>query len=530
MWFNFWSRVDAIEWGARSWGRPSPSVAIYYGFLATPRQETGQATSGHDRSFPFMAASRDPFAAKRLDSWKEIAAFFGRAERTVKRWETERGLPIHRLPGGGRSAVFAYADELSDWLKSRKQELETEPAAAVEIEESERTAPADLPVVSQALPPTDFVPAPSAPSSGGGSHRSARLAAWLVPLFLAGSLIVLFSASHGGSRFKALAGRHSSNAEAQDLYLKGRYYWNRRNPEDITRAIDYFTQAIVKDPGDAQAYVGLADCYNLLREFGAMPFAEAYPRALAAAQRAVELDDTSAEAHNSLAFVTFWWTWHGATAEKEFKRALELDPKLTQAHHWYGTYLMAVHRNAEALQQLEEAQHLEPSSTAILADKGVLLWYMGRRKEGLALLKQLETSEPAFSSTHIYLGAIYSDQGAYPNAFAEWKQAAELRHDDAGLAVVEARMQGFASGGLKGSFENELPLQKDAVDQGGGSAYDLARTYAALGNKQDALAYLQIAFQRRDGAFISDGNPIPLLQDEPEYRDVRAQMAQLLSQ
>ena len=109
------------------------------------------------------------------------------------------------------------------------------------------------------------------------NFTAARIAAWLVPLLLVGALTVAFSAGHRVARFKALASGHTPNAAAQDLYLKGRYYWDRRTPEDLNKAIDYFTQAIVKDPSDAQAYVGLADCYNLLREFGAMSPVEAYP-------------------------------------------------------------------------------------------------------------------------------------------------------------------------------------------------------------------------------------------------------------
>ena len=236
-----------------------------------------------------MAADPKPFSGKRLDSWKEIAAFFGRAERTVKRWETERGLPVHRFPGGGRSAVFAYSEELRAWLEGRRDELgpEDPPSNPGELE-------AAMPVAEtvQELPGTrEPVSSPTI-----SSPTILRLAAWLVPLALVGILVLLFSAKNPGLRFKALAGRHSANPEAQDLYLKGRYFWERRTPEDLTKAVDYFTQAIVKDPSDAHAYVGLADSYNLLREFGAMAPAEAYPRALSAAQRAVELDSTSAEA------------------------------------------------------------------------------------------------------------------------------------------------------------------------------------------------------------------------------------------
>src|SRR5579871_906691 len=343
-----------------------------------------------------MASNRDPLAAERLDSWKEIAVFFGRAERTVKRWETERGLPVHRVPGSGRAAVFAYSHELSEWLKGRSAELDSSDLPSTGQQESERSpaGPTETPVQKRA----DF----------------RAVASWLVPFGLVVVLTFLFSFGHRGLTFKAVAARHIPNPEAQELYLKGRYYWDRRTPDDLNKAVDYFTQAIVKDPSDAQAYVGLADCYNLLREFGTMASTEAYPRALAAAQRAVELDDTSAEAHSSLGFVTFWWSWQGATAEREFKRALELNPDLVRGHHWYATYLLAVHRYPEAVDQIEQAQRLEPSSTAILADKGFLLWTAGRRNEGIALLKQLETTEPSLSSTHNYLGKIYWDGKDYP--------------------------------------------------------------------------------------------------------------------
>src|SRR5271156_4548816 len=270
-----------------------------------------------------MSANPEPISGKRLDSWKEIATFFGRAERTVKRWETERGLPVHRLPGSGRSSVFAYSDELADWLKGRSQELEADDSVVID------SSGVDSPVLESESPEeigpgavTAVKPIPRVASS----PSFARVAAWLGPLLFVAALVAYFSLGHQSQRYKALASRHTTDPEAQDLYLKGRYFWDRRTPEDLNKAIDYFTQAIVKDPSDAAAYVGLADCYNLLREFGAMPPSEAYPRALSAAQRAVELDDTSSEAHTSLAFTTFWWSWQGATAGREFKRALELDP------------------------------------------------------------------------------------------------------------------------------------------------------------------------------------------------------------
>ena len=470
-----------------------------------------------------MAAKPEPISGERLDSWKEIAAFFDRAERTVKRWETERGLPVHRVPGRGRSAVFAYSSELAAWLKGRSQELDSDETVSQETHQGPTTF-AEFPKVQPA-------PVPPIPSPPVKNLTLVRLAAWLVPLALAAGLVVFlsFSAGRGGSPVKALASRHAPNPDAQELYLKGRYFWDRRTPEDLNKAIDYFTQAIVKDPSDAQAYVGLADCYNLLREFGAMPPSEAYPRALAAAHRAVELDDTSAEAHNSLAFASFWWSWQGVTAEREFKRALQLNPNLVRAHHWYATFLLGLHRYPEALDQIEQARRLEPSSAAILADTGLLLWDAGRHNDGLALLTQLETSQPSFSSPHDYLGRIYWEQKDYTKALSEWRRLAELRHDDAGLAIAAARETGFAANGLTGLYESELPVQKNLVDHGAGSAYTLAEIYAALGQKQPALAYLQTAFDRHDERILCGNPPIPALQDDPQYQQLRAQINQRLA-
>src|SRR5581483_4400848 len=129
-----------------------------------------------------------------------------------------------------------------------------------------------------------------------------------------------------------------ANREAEDYYLKGRFYWNKRTPESLNQAVDSFTQAIVHDPNYSDAYVGLADCYNLLREYTMMPASEAYPRALAAAKKAVELDDHSSAAHASLAFVSFFGMWNAGTADEEFRRAIDLDPNNSNAHHWYATF------------------------------------------------------------------------------------------------------------------------------------------------------------------------------------------------
>jgi len=338
---------------------------------------------------------------------------------------------------------------------------------------------------------------------------------------------IRFAARAGGSRWGGAANEpHTPMPEVQDLYLKGRYFWSKRTPEDLNRAVDYFTQAIVKDPGYAPAFVGLADCYNLLREFSAMPPEEAYPRALAAAQKAVELDPSSAEAHNSLAFATFYWNWDAVTAEREFKRALKLNPNFVQAHHWYATFLLALRRFPEALDEIEQARKLDPSSTAILADKGFILWQNGHKQEGVALLKQLALADPALATTHAYLAKEYWQEKDYRSYFQEIQRAAELRGDRGARAVAEAARRGFEAGGLQGMHEEVLPVQEKLFVDGNGAACDLAVTYAALGRNDDAMRLLQAAFEKHEISLIFLGentdeqNEFSAMANEQAYREL----------
>ena len=451
---------------------------------------------------------------RRLDSWKGIAAFFGRDERTVRRWEKENALPVHRIPGGAKGRVFAYEAELQLWLSTAE----------------------DVPSV---IPPQEPHPGPPQGEVVEPARRHPQFGAteiWITGLVLSALLAGTIPVYRNAHRFAVQAAVTSpavkvqgpsqpANSAAEDLYLRGRYYWNKRTPEDLNRAVDYFTQAIVQDPNYAKAYVGLADCYNLLREYSVMPANEAYPRALAAATRAVELDDSSAEAHTSLAFVTFFWNWDAAGAEREFQRALALDPNDARAHHWYASFLVASGRFSEALTQIETARRLDPSSVAVLADKGQILRYLDQ-PAAVTLLRQVETAEPSFTSAHRYLSEIYFDRKDYADYLSEWKKTALLVHDPQELAVAKAAESGFSQAGYKGMLEGELRIQKRLNQEGLEPAYSLAMTYARLGRKQDALQYLQAAFDQRNSSllFISLESAFAGLHDNPEYRDIVARL------
>lgn len=301
----------------------------------------------------------------------------------------------------------------------------------------------------------------------------------------------------------AAAQHRPANREAEEFYLKGRFYWNKRTPESLNQALDAFTQAIAHDPNYSDAYVGLADSYNLLREFSAIPGNEAYFKAFAAAKKAVELDQQSSEAHASLAFVTFFGMWDAADAEKEFRRSIQLDPNNVKAHHWYATFLNTLDRHDEALTEIDVARKLAPDSSSILADKGALLWDAGHREGALQLLQQLETSEPDFVSPHRYLRFAYLDTGDYPNYIAELKKDALLTHDAAQSAVAEAAAKGFVQDGERGLFRAELSEQLKLYGQGKLSPYYLAQTDARLGNRREALRYLTTCIQAHDEQILN---------------------------
>jgi tetratricopeptide (TPR) repeat protein len=435
---------------------------------------------------------RDGTTSSRLDSWKEIALFFSKDVRTVKRWEKERALPVHRAPGKPGGSVYAFTDELTGWLNASSPKLE------------------------EVIPAAE-TPAPSRTLLFG--------IAGLVLIVGLGVAIAWHNYSRPSSSLASstsLYAHGSSNAEAVDLYLKGRFEWSKRSPESLNKAVDYFTQAIVRDPNYAQAYAGLADTYDLLREYTAMPSNEAYPRAIAAAKKAVELDDSLSEAHRALAFATFYWLWDFPAGEREFKRAIELDPKDAVAHHWYGTALGSVERYSEALSELEAARRLDPTSASIQADRALFLCYADRVTEGISLLKQIEAADPTFISPHRYLAGNAIVRGEYPVFLAESRKVAELAHDQAGLEVVKAGEKGFASGGGKAMLENERQLLEKDYEEGLIPGYHVAEICALAKKNQEAIHYLQEAFTKHDPTIIDIKSDPALrsLHGDPAFRDL----------
>jgi len=396
---------------------------------------------------------------RRLTGWKEIGAFFGKNERTVKRWETQRGLPVYRLPGGAKTAVFADPAELEEWLESSRA------------------------VVALAETPEPAVPAAPA-------QKPAKRQPWLARAAMGMALVVLLAT---GALFlmPADTARHKPSAEAEQLYMTGVYHWNTRTPDGLKQSLGEFQQAIALDPGYAEAQAGLANAYNLLAQYGAMPAAKAYPLAKSAAERAIALDAELADGYSALGFATFYGFKDLPRAADLFKRALALDPKSSRTYHWYALMMMHTGVFEEPLRAITRAQELDPQSHAILANRGLILFYAGRTTEAIAVLEDLTRSAPAFLSPHYYLATIYLDQRLYDDYLRESLKAAALEGNAALKAEIEAGSAGYRSGGAKGLFAAMLAVQKSELAAGRETAFNVARTAALLGDSDTAFASLQ---------------------------------------
>lgn len=395
---------------------------------------------------------------------------------------------------------YGAADEIVINLPKGRYAAHFERRAGVEPSEAVEPAPLEL---------AEVMNGPAAKIAAVGASRGLSPRRWLAVVVLGAAMLgglVLLSRIERSNRPAPAV--HKTNPEAEALYLKGKYYWTKRTPESLNQAVDSFTQAIVKDPGYASAYVGLADTYNLLSEYTTMPYREAFTRAIAAAQRAIELDERLADAHNSLAFASFYGAWDAVTAEREFKRALELNPNYVVAHHWYATFLMSRGRSREALAEIERAQKLDPASNSILADKGLILYNGGRTQDSIALLGQLAASEPSFLSPHSYLASIYLITGRYAEYLAESRKAAVLSQDAQALESAAAAEKAFATGGGRGMLQAMLAMGEKSALPGRGRNVAIAEIAALLGDKATAMRYLKAAFAERElGMLVLGVNP-----------------------
>src|SRR5687768_14993721 len=210
--------------------------------------------------------------------------------------------------------------------------------------------------------------------------------------------------------------------EAYGLYLKGRNAWNKRTGDALLQAIDFFNQAIKIDPNNSASYAGLADCYNMLVVYGRLQPKEGFPKAKEAALKALEIDESSAEAHASLAFIHFRWDWDRAATEREFQTAIRLKPAYAPAHQWYSSYLVAVERFDEAIAAAKRTQELEPLSFVASSHLGWIYYLSGRNDEAVEQCKKILELDPSSFPARRYLGLAYEAKGQYDEAIAEFQR------------------------------------------------------------------------------------------------------------
>jgi tetratricopeptide (TPR) repeat protein len=254
---------------------------------------------------------------------------------------------------------------------------------------------------------------------------------------IAGDVSAKLRTKLSGTDAQKIAKNYTANPEAYQLYLKGRFYWNKRTGEALNKSIEYFNQAIEKDPSYALAYSGLADAYVVLPGNSAASPQESFPKAKVAAKHALELDDQLAEAHASLASALFLHDWNFSEADKEYRRAIALNPNYPTAHQWYGeTYLVRMGRFEEAIAEVKRAQELDPLSQIINADVGDTYILARQYDQAIEQLRKTIEMDQNFYQAHWYLGIAYEMKGSFPKAIAELQKARQLNDNPRVLALL----------------------------------------------------------------------------------------------
>ena len=318
----------------------------------------------------------------------------------------------------------------------------------------------------------------------------------------------------------ALKESKTVNTEAYEAYLKGRYFWNKRTGEGLKKAVDYFDRAIATDPAFARAYSGLADSYALMGdwEYGILSPRDAFPRAKAAATKALALDDKLSEAHTSLAFILDLYEWGWASAEKEYQRALALNPGYATAHHWYAWHLIVMGRNGEGIAELTKAESLDPLSLIISADLADALCIAHRYDESVEQSQKTIAMDPYFAVAHYQLGQALERKRKHDEAIAEFRRAIEL---SGGNTTFESNLaNAYAVSGRK---EEAMKIVKDlesrqSRDSSTGS--NIALIYVGLGDNARAMIWLNKAYQARFNPSILLRPVFDPLRSDPRFQDL----------
>ena len=299
--------------------------------------------------------------------------------------------------------------------------------------------------------------------------------------------------------------------ESYDLYLKGQYFLNKRTADNLEKAIDYFSQAVAKDPKQARAYAGMADAYALMSGYSSRPQSEFMPKAYTAATRAIEIDDTLPEAHAALALVVQNDQWDWQTAEKELRRAIALNPNYATAHHWYAEHLMWRGRFEEAIAESERARQLDPLSLIIAADHGAILYYARQYDAAIVKFRSVLQMEPQFPRAHL-IQCVYVEKGMFPAALADLEYQRPTLLPPfylANLASIQGRWGHTTE--ARQALAQLLSLDRRRPV----NARVIAEVYLAVGDKEQAIAWLEKAYMQH-----TDG--LTALKVDPQYAPLRA--------
>ena len=307
--------------------------------------------------------------------------------------------------------------------------------------------------------------------------------------------------------------RYTDDAEAYQLYLQGRFHWNRRTGEALRKSIEYFNLAIAKDPNYALAYAGLADAYLLFPGYSVASPQESFPKAKAAARKALELDETLAEAHTSLGSVLISYDWNLPESNKEFQRALELNPNYATAHHWYSdSNLLVMGRFDEALAEMKRAQELDPLSLIINAELGTIYLYARQYDKAVEQLQKTIEIDQSFYFAHWMLGIAYKMKGSRQQAIAEFQKARELQDDPALLGLLG---NAIAESGKRDEALTLLDQLTEIAKHRYVPAYSFAIIYGGLGDKDRAFQWLERSYQ-------DHANELSQLKFDPLFDNLRS--------
>jgi TolB-like protein/Tfp pilus assembly protein PilF len=317
----------------------------------------------------------------------------------------------------------------------------------------------------------------------------------------------------------------TKSTRAYDLYIKGRYFWNQRTKEGFNRALDYFNQAIEEDPTYALAYAGIASIYSLVGHelYSWSHPRDSYPKAQAAARKALELDDTLAEAHSVLGDALFRYDWDFVSADREHQRAIALNPSYANGHQWYSHYLLPMGREDESLAHSLRALELDPLNLIINLHLGWHYFYVGENQLAIEQLQQTLELNPTFVVASLFLGQVYEQEKRLEEAIEQFERAADLSGRNPVYLAALAHAYGISGR----RAEAEILLQQLLSSEEYVPSYEIAIIYAGLNQPDEALTWLERAFEEKDSSWLVDMALDPRLQQLHSTSRFQSLMRQL---